>query len=157
MCALFKGFRVLGLLSLVLAFSAVAPPSAMAQVGSTTDIILGRVTGPDSLPLENAQVAVTSAESGETRRRLTNAKGQYSIVFPDGGGNYTLRVTYLGMAPFQTTIQRQADEDRLVANVQMSPRPSLSSSPPSSSAASPDLNKSLGPKPATPNAACPLA
>jgi hypothetical protein len=96
------------------------PTMLVAQVGSTTDIILGRVTGPDSVPLENARVEITSAESGETRRRLTNAKGQYSIVFPDGGGNYTLRVTYLGMAPFQTTIQRQADEDRLVANVQMS-------------------------------------
>src|SRR5687768_8149269 len=92
----------------------------MAQVGSTTDIILGRVTGPDSLPLENARVEVTSAESGITRNRLTNAKGQYSLVFPDGGGAYTLRVTYLGMAPFQTALQRQADEDRLVANVQMS-------------------------------------
>src|ERR671915_53842 len=96
------------------------PVPLRAQVGSTTDIILGRVTGPDSLPLENARVEATSAESGITRNRLTNAKGQYSIVFPDGGGTYQLRVTYLGMAPLQTTIQRQADEDRLVANVQMS-------------------------------------
>jgi hypothetical protein len=108
-------------LGLLLTFSALGgAASGRAQVGSTTDIILGRVTGPDSLPLENARVEVTSAESGITRNRLTNAKGQYSIVFPDGGGSYSLRVTYLGMAPFQTTIQRQADEDRLVANVQMS-------------------------------------
>jgi hypothetical protein len=106
-------------LLLALAGSA-ALRAAHAQVGSTTDIILGRVTGPDSLPLENARVEVTSAESGITRNRLTNEKGQYAIVFPDGGGAYQLRVTYLGMAPFQTTIQRQADEDRLVANVQMS-------------------------------------
>src|SRR5687768_9374165 len=114
-----SGVRALALLSLALGWTTVALP-ANAQVGSTTDIILGRVTGPDSLPLENARVEVTSAESGITRNRLTNAKGQYSIVFPDGGGAYQLRVTYLGMAPFQTTIQRQADEDRLVANVQMS-------------------------------------
>ncbi|HEU5184629.1 MAG TPA: carboxypeptidase regulatory-like domain-containing protein, partial [Gemmatimonadaceae bacterium] len=99
---------------------AFTPARLTAQVGSTTDIILGRVTGPDSLPIENARVEVTSTESGITRNRLTNDKGQYAIVFPDGGGTYTLRVTYLGMAPFQTTIQRQADEDRLVANVQMS-------------------------------------
>jgi hypothetical protein len=115
-----KGHRTLALLGVVLASSTFAPVSAMGQVGSTTDIILGRVTGPDSVPLENARVEVTSAESGITRNRLTNAKGQYSIVFPDGGGTYQLRVTYLGMAPFQTTIQRQADEDRLVADVQMS-------------------------------------
>ncbi len=113
------GVRVLAMLSLALGW-VIVPLPAKAQVGSTTDIILGRVTGPDSLPLENARVEVTSAESGITRNRLTNAKGQYSIVFPDGGGAYTLRVTYLGMAPFQTTVQRQADEDRLVANVQMS-------------------------------------
>src|SRR5688500_8210694 len=109
-----------GLALSILASLVAAPHAADAQVGSTTDIILGRVTGPDSLPLENARVEVTSAESGITRNRLTNDKGQYAIVFPDGGGAYTLRVTYLGMAPFQTTLQRQADEDRLVANVQMS-------------------------------------
>src|SRR5688572_14095078 len=107
-------------LSVGLLITVLSPASTIAQVGSTTDIILGRVTGPDSLPLENARVEVTSAESGITRNRLTNDKGQYAIVFPDGGGAYTLRVTYLGMAPFQTTLQRQADEDRLVANVQMS-------------------------------------
>src|SRR5688500_7490656 len=106
--------------TLVFALLTALPAPLLAQVGSTTDIILGRVTGPDSLPLENARVEITSAESGITRNRLTNAKGQYSIVFPDGSGAYTLRVTYLGMAPFQTTVQRQADEDRLVANVQMS-------------------------------------
>src|SRR5688572_23491015 len=107
-------------LSVGLLITVLSTFQASAQVGSTTDIILGRVTGPDSLPLENARVEATSAESGITRNRLTNDKGQYAIVFPDGGGAYTLRVTYLGMAPFQTTIQRQADEDRLVANVQMS-------------------------------------
>ena len=94
-------------LGLVTVFAVALPSVLKAQVGSTTDIVLGRVTGPDSLPLENARVEVTSPESGITRNRLTNAKGQYSIVFPDGGGAYQLRVTYLGMAPFQTTIQRQ--------------------------------------------------
>src|SRR5687768_15131092 len=111
--------RLARAVSVALALTLAAATTASGQVGSTTDIILGRVTGPDSVPLENARVEVTSAESGITRNRLTNDKGQYAIVFPDGGGAYALRVTYLGMAPFQTTLQRQADEDRLVANVQM--------------------------------------
>src|SRR5688500_18279193 len=145
-----SGVRALALLSLALGWTTVAPP-ANSQVRSTTDIILGRVTGPDSLALENARVEVTSAESGITRNRLTNAKGQYSIVFPDGGGAYTLRVTYLGMAPFQTTIQRQADEDRLVANVYMS-RAQAHELAPSSSADNNGRSRCRDPKPATPSA-----
>ena len=98
--------RIRCLIRIVIPLAFPLPATLMAQVGSTTDIILGRVTGPDSHPLENARVEVTAVESGITRNRLTNAKGQYAIVFRDGGGAYTLRVTYLGMAPFQTAIQR---------------------------------------------------
>jgi hypothetical protein len=90
---------------------------ADAQVGSTTDIIMGRVTAPDSSPVVGARVEVTSAETGITRRKTTDEKGEYSIIFPDGGGSYTLRASFIGYAPYQTAVQRQADEDRLIVNV----------------------------------------
>ncbi|MEP6618665.1 MAG: carboxypeptidase regulatory-like domain-containing protein [bacterium] len=93
---------------------------AHAQVGSTTDIIMGKVTGPDSQPVVGARIEVKSTETGITRRKTTNDKGEYSIIFPDGGGTYTLTVSFLGFAPHSQAVNRQADEDRLVANVRMS-------------------------------------
>ena len=71
------------LLSALLA--AAVPALAGAQVGSTTDIITGRVLAPDGRPLANVRVEATSIETQITRSRQTNEKGQYTILFPDGG------------------------------------------------------------------------
>src|SRR6266571_2866360 len=49
----------------------------------------------------------------------TDIRGRFTIVFPDGGGQYQVVVRFIGMAPVRVTVARQADEDRLVANVQM--------------------------------------
>lgn len=96
-----------------------SPNSLHAQVGTTTDLIVGRILGPDSLPLRAAHVDVTSTESGITRKQITDDDGHYTIVFPDGGGQYVVTVHYLGMAPVRLLLRRQADEDRLVANVRL--------------------------------------
>jgi hypothetical protein len=98
---------------------------AGAQVGSTTDIIMGRVTAADTSGVEGARVEVQSAETGITRRKTTNARGEYSILFPDGGGSYTVRVSYLGYAPYSGSVSRQADEDRLVLNVRLTRNPQV--------------------------------
>ncbi|MGQ0538126.1 MAG: hypothetical protein ACT4R6_04200, partial [Gemmatimonadaceae bacterium] len=39
--------------------------------------------------------------------------------FPDGGGEYRVSVRALGLAPQQVVVMRQADEDRLVADIRM--------------------------------------
>jgi hypothetical protein len=44
-----------------------APSVAAAQVGSTTDIIMGKVTSPEGTPLVGAKVSVTSSETQITR------------------------------------------------------------------------------------------
>ena len=114
-------------LSRLLAFAVFAiaaiPLAASAQVGSTTDIITGRVVGPDSIPLVGAKVDVTSTETQVTRSTRTNDKGRYTVVFPDGGGQYGVTITYVGFAPSRMIVQRNADEDRLFANAQMSVNP----------------------------------
>ena len=97
------------------------PGAAQAQVGSTTDIITGKITSPDGKPVVGARVDATSIETGVTRSRTTNDKGQYTILFPDGGGSYRVVVRYLGFAPATFTLARQADEDRLVADVRLDP------------------------------------
>ena len=106
---------------LILVTSLAAPRAARAQVGSTTDIITGKITSPDGKPIVGARVDATSVETGVTRSRTTNDKGQYTILFPDGGGSYRMAVRYLGFAPATFTLARQADEDRLVADVRMDP------------------------------------
>ncbi|MEP7065100.1 MAG: carboxypeptidase regulatory-like domain-containing protein [Gemmatimonadota bacterium] len=97
------------------------PTLAHAQVGSTTDILTGVVTGPDSRPLQGATVDATAAEGQITRHALTGSNGRYTILFPDGGGQYRVTVRFLGMAPATFLMSRQADEDRLVRDVALSP------------------------------------
>ena len=104
-------------LALLLAAAALRP--AAAQVGTTTDIVTGTVTGPDSQPLAGANVEVVSLETQVSRQHTTDAHGRYTILFPDGGGRYQVVVRFIGMAPVRLTVARQSDEDRLVANAQL--------------------------------------
>ncbi|HEX8849012.1 MAG TPA: carboxypeptidase regulatory-like domain-containing protein [Gemmatimonadaceae bacterium] len=99
------------------------PTALLAQVGSSTDIITGRVIGPDSQPVVGARVDVTSAETQITRSTRTNDHGRYTVVFPDGGGQYRVTITYIGFAPTRLNVQRNADEDRLVADARLSQNP----------------------------------
>lgn len=94
-----------------------APVAARAQVGTTTDVLTGTVRDAAGKPVPNTTVTVTSVETQVTRTRQTDAKGRYVIVFPEGGGRYQLAVRSIGLAPRTLLVQRQVDEDQLVANV----------------------------------------
>jgi hypothetical protein len=95
------------------------PAAAFSQVGSTTDIIMGRVTSPDGKPIAGAHVEVTSTETQISRTKTTDADGRYSILFPDGGGTYQAQVIAIGYAPQRFNVIRNNDEDRLVHDVTM--------------------------------------
>ena len=95
------------------------PAAAFAQVGSTTDIIMGRVTSPDGKPVAGAHVEVTSSETQIVRTKTTDADGHYSILFPDGGGAYRVQIVSIGFAPQKFNLVRNNDEDRLVRDVVM--------------------------------------
>lgn len=109
----------LGPLAALACLTVTTPRSAAAQVGATTDIVVGTVTGPDSQPLAGATVEVTSRETGGSRQLTTDARGRFTLLFPDGGGRYEVVVRYIGMAPVHLSVARPGDEDRIVANVQM--------------------------------------
>src|SRR5512143_4012749 len=95
----------------LLAFALISAPVAAlrAQVGSTTDILTGRVTNTAGAPIPGATVEAKSVETQVTRRARTNADGRYTILFPDGGGQYQLTVRFLGMAPATLNIAHVAD------------------------------------------------
>ena len=98
----------------VVAMLAAASGTLRAQVGSSTDIIVGKVMAPDGRPLQGARVEATSIETGVTRARTTDKDGRYTILFPDGGGQYRVTARMLGLSPNTAQVVRQADEDRLV-------------------------------------------
>src|SRR5437870_12125827 len=106
-----------GTLAVAMLLAFALPRTAAAQVGTTTDVITGTVTGPDSQPLAGATVQATSVETRVSRQRTSDARGRFTLVFPDGGGRYELTARFVGMAPAQITIARQSDEDRIVASI----------------------------------------
>ncbi|HEY8176315.1 MAG TPA: carboxypeptidase regulatory-like domain-containing protein [Gemmatimonadaceae bacterium] len=108
---------------LATAMLAVSRTTILAQVGSSTDILTGRVMGPTGKALPGARVEATSIETGVTRSRATDAQGRYTILFPDGGGQYRVTARMLGLSPQSATIARQADEDRLVRDFALSTAP----------------------------------
>jgi hypothetical protein len=105
--------RLRSLLLVVLCCLAV-PGIAAAQA----DVITGRVLGPDGEPLAGARVEVISVELETTRSALTDRNGRYMVLFPDGGGRYVLRISFLGMRDIVQPIVRE-DEELLLANVTM--------------------------------------
>jgi hypothetical protein len=102
-----------------LASAVIISAQANAQVGSTTDILMGRVSGLDSQAVANARVEATSLETGITRSKTTGTDGRYTILFPDGGGSYRVTVRAVGMAPVTRTISRQGEEDRIITDFDM--------------------------------------
>jgi hypothetical protein len=103
----------------VCALLALVPAPAVAQIGSATDIITGLVVGEDHAPIQDATVEAFSMETQVTRRARTDARGRFTILFPDGGGQYRMTARAIGMEPRIEMVQRNADEDRLVWNVQL--------------------------------------
>jgi hypothetical protein len=98
---------------------AAVPDAARAQAGMGTDVITGTVTGPDGQPIADANVEATSLETQVTRRARTDGRGRFTILFPDGGGQYRMTARAIGMSPRIEMLARYADEDRLVWNVRL--------------------------------------
>jgi hypothetical protein len=91
------------------------PHAAAAQA----DVLTGRVVGPEGRPLAGARVEVLSVETEIVRSGLTDSNGRYMIIFPDGGGRYVLRISFLGMADIVEAVVREAGEELLLTNVTM--------------------------------------
>ncbi len=85
------------------------------------DVLTGRVVDAAGQPVVGARVEAISIETEISRSTITNAEGRYLILFPDGGGRYLLRITFIGMADVVRTVVREAHEELLIANVTMQP------------------------------------
>ncbi|HJU89411.1 MAG TPA: TonB-dependent receptor [Gemmatimonadaceae bacterium] len=91
-----------------------------AELGAQdTDVIRGRVTGPDSLPLPDVQVTVTSISGNVKRSARTARDGRFTITFPGGDGDYIVTMNAIGYTPKQFQLKRVADEEILVADARL--------------------------------------
>jgi hypothetical protein len=98
---------------------ALVPVAARAQVGATTDIITGMVVDASGAPLEGVTIEARSLDLQVSRTAVTDARGRYTILFPDGGGQYQMSARMIGILPQTVLLIRHADEDRLIWDVQL--------------------------------------
>ncbi len=93
--------------------------TAGAAHAQDVDVLRGKVIGPDSQPVVGASLKFTALATQATRTIRTDVKGQFSMVFQNGGGNYTVSVTAIGFAPQELELKRDGDEEVLRLNVTM--------------------------------------
>src|SRR5215216_1920618 len=96
--------------TVALLIAPVAPSQSVAAQDAGADVIRGRVTGPDSLGIENVTVTATSMSSQSARTTRTDRNGRYTILFPGGGGDYLMSFAQLGFQPLRFEIKREGDE-----------------------------------------------
>ncbi|HLL48422.1 MAG TPA: TonB-dependent receptor, partial [Longimicrobiaceae bacterium] len=106
------------LLVLLAALGALA--AAPALLAAQADVIRGRVTNTEGLPLPGVRVSATSIPGSVTREARTNNQGSYQIVFPGGPGDYMMGFALPGYDFRQFQIKRLADEAVLVADARLS-------------------------------------
>ncbi len=93
--------------------------SPAAAQGTDIDVIRGRIIASDSSPVANANVKVTSYTTQAVRQVRTDARGRFSIVFQNGGGDFIINVNAIGVAPVETRVRREGDEEVLLVNLVM--------------------------------------
>jgi hypothetical protein len=94
---------------------------AAASLGAQqTDVIRGRVIGPDAAPIQGANVRATSYAGGIVKTATTDKRGSYTIIFINGEGDYWLDFTKLGFAPKRYELKRIGDEEVLLGDARMS-------------------------------------
>ena len=93
-----------------------APRELVAQ----TDVIRGRVTTTEGLPLPSVRVTATSIPGNVTREIRTNNQGSFQIAFPNGTGDYIMGYALIGYNFRQFEIKRVADEEVLIADARLS-------------------------------------
>jgi hypothetical protein len=108
--------RRLVLAAVILAAFVHAPFLAAQQV----DVIRGRVTGPDSLPIEGARVTVTSISGQVQRTARTDRNGRFTATFPNGDGDYMVSIAAIGHVARTFEVKRTADQEILVADARLS-------------------------------------
>ena len=100
----------------LLAGAVLVPRDLSAQ---QTDVIRGRIVGPDSAAIENAMITVTSVSGNVSRTARTDRNGRFTVTFPGGDGDYMVSVAAIGFAARRFEVKRTADQEILVADARL--------------------------------------
>jgi hypothetical protein len=76
-------------------------PAAARPQSVTTAAIYGRVTGADSVGIEDATVSVLNTANGERWHTLTRSGGHYALEYLSLGGPYGIEVRAIGFQPIR--------------------------------------------------------
>src|SRR4051812_43693179 len=93
---------------------------AVSVAGAQTDVIRGKVTNYEGLPLPNVRVTATSIPGNVTREVRSNDQGAFQIAFPGSAGDYIMGFARIGYVFRQFEVKRVADEEVLIADARMS-------------------------------------
>src|SRR5512143_3526419 len=85
-----------------------------------TDVVRGRIIGPDSVPIERATVTVTSISGNVSRTARTDKSGRYTVTFPGDDGDYFVNIAALGFGTRRFEVKRTGDQEILVADAKLS-------------------------------------
>ena len=107
------------LLILLAAFVASMSFGSREAAAQQADVIRGRVIGPDSLPIPEVLVTVTSFSGNVSRTARTNKDGRFTVTFPSGDGDYMVAFAAIGYAAKRFEVKRMADEEILVADAKL--------------------------------------
>ena len=110
---------------LLLAFVTGFVASAFPLAAQNTDVIRGRIIAPDSSPIANARVTVTSIGGNVNRQARTDAQGRYTVTFPGGDGDYWVSIAAIGFAAKRFELKRTADQDVLIGDAKLQPAASV--------------------------------
>ncbi|HTJ23418.1 MAG TPA: carboxypeptidase-like regulatory domain-containing protein [Gemmatimonadaceae bacterium] len=96
--------------------AAVSAPAAAQQ---STDIIRGRVTGPDTLPIVRARITATSYQGNISKTAETDRNGRFQIIFINGEGDYWIEVAKIGYNRRRFEIRKVGDEQVMLADARL--------------------------------------
>src|SRR4051812_8345813 len=95
-----------------------APAPAAAQ--QNTDIIRGRVTGPDTLPIQGVRITATSYQGNISKTAQTDRNGRFQIIFVNGEGDYWVEYSKLGFAKKRFEIKKVGEETVMLGDAKLS-------------------------------------
>jgi carboxypeptidase family protein len=104
------------LLAAAVVLGAALRPGALA---GQTDVIRGRIVGPDNQPIDRATVTVTSLSGNVSRTARTDKGGRFTVTFPGDDGDYFVNVAALGYAAKRFEVKRTGDQEILVADAKL--------------------------------------
>src|ERR1044072_4673790 len=104
---------------LVAIAGALIPAPAPASAQQSTDIIRGRVTGPDTLPITGARITATSYQGNISKTAETDKNGRFQIIFVNGEGDYWIEVAKIGYNKRRFEIRKVGDEQVMLADARL--------------------------------------